>query len=163
MNVCEKSYDATMFGENVSSFPTPPNGVSCLTDLWSFCEFTVLFCEFTVLFCEFTVLFSSLRFLKPLRVYGTFLRVYGSLNFILRVCPTLNLHPHLNARAHSMYHIKSGPINIFRHFSSWNFKSILIQDDWLKDDDSNVVLVHCQTGNVPSGLFVASYLVHSRM
>ena len=59
VNVCEKSYDATMFGENVSSFPTPPNGVSCLTDLWSFCEFTVLFCEFTVLFCEFTVLFCE--------------------------------------------------------------------------------------------------------
>ncbi|KAL5258208.1 hypothetical protein ACHWQZ_G012994 [Mnemiopsis leidyi] len=76
VNVCEKSYDATMFGENVSSFPTPPNGVSSLTDLWNFCEFT---------------------------------------------------------------------------------------DDWLKEDDSNVVLVHCQTGNVPSGLFVAAYLVHSRI
>ena len=41
INVSEKSYDSTMFGENVVSYPTPPNGVSSLVDLWNFCEFTV--------------------------------------------------------------------------------------------------------------------------
>eukprot|EP00116_Pleurobrachia_bachei_P002435 sb/3462697/ len=103
VNVCEKSYDSTMFGDNITSYPTPSNSVARLSHLWNFCEFVV-----------------------------------GN------TCPNMGIMP--------IYDHNAAPYMVTH-----------LQDQWLKEDDGNVVVVHCQTGTSVSGLFVASYLLHSRI